>query len=122
MTNKIFRFDPASNSIEQLDVGFGAMWGMRCAYVEKINRIYIFGGRDLMNAKNRIYYIDLNEGISCKGHPDGRTFRNPLCCTSYYKCSNENPILQNCGGNLQFNPRTFKCDTPQEVKCELVYN
>jgi hypothetical protein len=118
-SDKIFRYDPTSNRVEQIDIAFSAMWGMGCVYVEKLNRIYIFGGRVAMIAMNRIYYIDLNEEISCKGHPDGRTFRNPLSCTSYYICSNENRILQNCGENLQFNPRTFKCDSSQEVKCEI---
>jgi hypothetical protein len=119
VSNRIYFFDPELNKVKYYILGFSNMYGTGCVYVEKVNRIYVFGGGKTGSPSlNKIHYIDLNDEISCKGHPDGRTFRNPLSCTSYYMCSNENSILQNCGENLKFNPHTFKCGTPKEVKCE----
>jgi hypothetical protein len=52
----------------------------------------------------------------CAGKPDG-TFIPDVDCQKFYVCIKEVGKLSNCPANTLFNPKTSKCDKPENVEC-----
>ncbi|XP_033237375.1 uncharacterized protein [Drosophila pseudoobscura] len=47
---------------------------------------------------------------------------NQNSCTDYYVCYQGEPYPMNCAATLHFNPRTGKCDHPENVRCMATTN
>jgi len=63
--NSILKFDPETEQVSHVPIGGDETWienqraSIALVYVEKVNRVYIFGGNGVLS--DRITYIDLGE-------------------------------------------------------------
>jgi len=75
---------PETRDVENIPVKndkLNYLYGPSAAYLDKLNRIYYFGGR-IWNSMSRawedqddIWYIDLSSEFSCKDRPNGKSFK-----------------------------------------------
>ncbi|XP_018022216.1 zonadhesin [Hyalella azteca] len=45
------------------------------------------------------------------------TYPNPRDCSSFFQCSNDEPLLMTCYPGLYFNPASGRCDFPENMEC-----
>lgn len=99
--------------------------GMGGVYVNKLNRIYLFGG--LVNTplltgfKNEIWHIDLPRKevpfqVNCSGE-DGRIYPHPNNCSQYVVCLSEEIFEVNCASGEMFDPIDLICKEQELVDC-----
>jgi hypothetical protein len=93
-------------------------------YVDKLNRIYMFGGYTYNGTQilhDSIWYIDLPSppvpAFDCSNLTHG-SFPHPTECSSFYVCvDGELPGEFSCPPTLLFDPVLLKCRLPELVEC-----
>jgi hypothetical protein len=95
-------------------------------YVEKLNRIYIFGGLTITNGVSsyldKIWYIDLQSpppvpAFNCSGLPHG-SYPHPTDCASFFICLDGELAGEfTCSSTDLFDPIQQTCNIPELVVC-----
>jgi hypothetical protein len=94
-------------------------------YVEKLNRIYIFGGLTIINGVSsyldKIWYIDLSSppvpAFDCSNLPQG-SYPHPTDCASFFICLDEELAGEyKCSSTDLFDPILQTCNIPELVVC-----
>jgi hypothetical protein len=95
-------------------------------FVEKLNRIYIFGGfthDGTTTFHDSIWYIELASSpppppaFNCSKLTDG-SYPHPTNCSSFYVCSGGELAGEiSCPPPLNFDPIEQTCNFPEEVVC-----
>jgi hypothetical protein len=127
-----FNTDDASTEflrVENYPVISGAAMDYTSAvYVDKLNRIYLFGGRifanDLYYYLDAIQYIDLapvtlppEPAFNCSNRPQG-SYPHPTNCSSFYICMDcELAGDFSCPVPLLFDPIQQTCEIQEKVLC-----
>jgi hypothetical protein len=91
-------------------------------YVNKLTRIYIFGGYTYNGTNLRhdsIWYINLPSvpGIECSNLTQG-SYPHPTECSSFFICDSGELFGEfSCPSPLAFDPIQQTCNIPEEVVC-----
>jgi hypothetical protein len=97
-------------------------------FVEKLNRIYIFGGLTrnrtgvVATYHDSIWYIDLSSSppvpsFDCSNLTHG-SYPHPTDCSSFFVCVDGEPAGEySCPPSLLFDPIQQTCNFPEEVVC-----
>jgi hypothetical protein len=92
-------------------------------YVEKINRIYIFGGTTFTTGiekyQDNIWYIDLPSppAFDCSNLTQG-SYPHPTDCASFFICLDEELAGEfRCSSHDLFDPIQQTCNVPELVVC-----
>jgi hypothetical protein len=121
-------FDDASTEflhVANFPSGTGSCFdGTTAVYVDKLNRIYIFGGytyNGTTKRHNSIWYIDLPSSsvpvFDCWNLPHG-SYPHPTACSSFFVCvDGELGGEFSCPPPLAFDPIQQTCNLPELVVC-----
>jgi hypothetical protein len=91
--------------------------------VEKLNRIYIFGGWTQTSAQvkylEHIWYVDLASSFDCSNLTHG-SYPHPIDCSSFFVCV-DGELAGNftCPSPLLFDPIQQTCSKPDIAQCFL---
>jgi hypothetical protein len=127
------------NNFPSLDTSF---WGTSSVYVEKLSRIYIFGGyTDDDGYLNGIWWVDLDPLnpvtttviptttptattptepplFDCSSKPDGM-YPHPINCNMFFGCHFGEVVEYECPEPLLFDPIHLTCNIPSLVECDI---
>jgi hypothetical protein len=98
--------------------------GTTAVFVDKLNRIYIFGGYTFNGTNtfhDSIWYIDLPSSpvpaFDCSNLTHG-SYPHPTDCSSFFVCVDGELFGEfSCPLPLAFDPIQQTCDLPEEVLC-----
>jgi hypothetical protein len=113
--------------VENFPVGSGSYFDAATAvYIDKLNRIYIFGGYTDDGTRiyqDKIWYIDLHSppvpAFDCSNLPE-ESYPHPTDCSSFFICYNgELAGEYTCPPPLQFAPIQQTCTKADIAQCFL---